>query len=153
MPRWLYQPWRKFHMCLATLCYNLWVLILIFIMESQKWGQPLFWEIFSTSTNALKNCWIMSTQTQSMGILLQYQLLKHMNIFQNMQETKDGLNKFSSIRQVERRKIRWPWHNNCLSICLRNMKMKQFLPLLNVGCLSALSWIQNQFLPWLMIPI
>ena len=41
-------------------------------------------------------------------------------------------------RQVERRKTRWPWHNTCNIICLRNMKMKQFLPLLNVGCLSAL---------------
>ena len=40
--------------------------------------------------------------------------------------------------QVERRKIRWPWHNTRQSICLRNMKMKQFLLLLNVVCLSTL---------------
>ena len=58
--------------------------------------------------------------------------------FEDLQETKSGLTKSFFIRQVERRKIRWPWHNTCNIICLRNMKMKQFLPLLNVGCLSAL---------------
>ena len=80
----------------------------------------------------------MSTQNQSMFIFLQYQLLTPMNRFQDLQETKSGFKKFFSITQVERRKISWPWHNNCQSICLINMKMKQNLPLLNVGCLFTL---------------
>ena len=123
---WPYQLWRKFRMCIATLCYNLWVLILIFLMESQKWGQPLFWEIFTTSVNALKIRWSVSTQIQSMGIFLQYQLLTPMNHFHELKGTKTGLTKFLSICQAERSKIRWPWHNTCKSICLRNMKMKIF---------------------------
>ena len=60
------------------------------------------------------------------------------DFFQGLQETKSGLTKFFSICQEERRKIRWSWRNTCQSICLINMKMNQFLPLINVGFLSAL---------------
>ena len=49
--------------------------------------------------------------------------------------------KFFSIRQLESKKIMWPWHNICKRICLRNMKMKQFLPLLIVVYLSVLPLI------------
>ena len=80
----------------------------------------------------------MSTQNQSIGILLQYQFLTHRNHFQELQETKDGLKLFFSVRQVERRKLRWPWHSTCQSICLRNMNMKQFFLFIDVGRLSAL---------------
>ena len=147
------QTWRKFCMCLATLFYNLWVLILIFLMESQKWGHKLFWERLSASINALKICQSIPTQNQSMATFLQYWLLTPMNIYQELQETKAGLTKFFSIHQVERSKIRWPWHNTCQSICLRNMNMKQFLPLLNVGCLLEIPWSHNNFLQLLMMPI
>ena len=51
------------------------VLALIFLMELQKWGKPLFWKVFSASIYAPKICWSMSTQTQIMGILLQYHIL------------------------------------------------------------------------------
>ena len=76
---WLYQLQRRICMCLAIPCYNLWIWILIFLMESPKWGQPLFLEILYASINALKICWSMSQKNQSMGILLQYQLLTHRN--------------------------------------------------------------------------
>ena len=39
MEVWMYQIRRKLRMCIATLCYNLWVLILIVLMESEKQGQ------------------------------------------------------------------------------------------------------------------
>ena len=80
----------------------------------------------------------MSTKTQIIGILLQYQILTPSNRFQELQYTKARLKKFSFICQVERRKIRSPWHNTCQSIRLKNIKMKQFLPLIDVGCLSEL---------------
>ena len=57
---------------------------------------------------------------------------------QELQEIKTGLTKFLSIHLVVGRKIRCLWHNICQSIFLRNMMMKQFLPLLNVGYLSEL---------------
>ena len=153
MTRWLYQMWRNFCMCQATLCYNLWVLVLIFLIELQKWGQLLFWERFSASINALKTRWSMSTQTQSMVIFLQYELLTPRNHFQVLQETKAGLTNFYSVFQVEIRKIRWPWHNTCQSMCLINMNMKPFVTLIDVGFLSALPWIHNQLLIMLLIPI
>ena len=59
-------------------------------------------------------------------------------LFKHLQDTKPGLTKFLFIRYAERRKIRWQWHNTCQIVCLRNMKMKQLFPLLNLGCLSAL---------------
>ena len=145
--------WRKFHMGLATSSLNIWVLIVIFLKESQRLCKPLFKERLSTSTNTLKIRWSMIIQTQSTGILLQYYILTTGNHFKEMQDKKAGMTKFFYIRQVERSKIRWPWHNTCQSICLRNMKMKQFLPLLNMGCLSENPLIHNQFLPWLMMSI
>ena len=68
----------------------------------------------------------MSTQNQSMGILFQCQILTPRNRFKELQDTSYGLEKFFSVGQVERRKIRWPWHNTCKSICLINMKMNSF---------------------------
>ena len=66
---------------------------------------------------------------------------------------KGWFEKIFSICQVERRKIRVPWHNICQSICLRYMNMKQCLPIINMGFLSVLPRIQNQLLKWLMMPI
>ena len=73
------------------------------------------------------------------GHLVAIPAYDNQDFFQDLQETKSGLTKFLSICNVERRKIGWPWYNKYQSICLRNMKMKQFLPLLNVGFLSALT--------------
>ena len=57
---------------------------------------------------------------------------------------KGWVEKLFYIHQVVRRKIRCPWYNTCQSICLINMKMKPFLPLLNVVWLSALPWSHNR---------
>ena len=80
----------------------------------------------------------MSTKTKIMVIVLQYQLLTTRNSFQVLQETKAGLTKFFSFCQVERSKIRLPWHNTCQSICLININMKPFVTLIDVGFLAAL---------------
>ena len=73
------------------------------------------------------------------GHLVAIPAYDNQDFFQDLQKTRSGLTKFLSICNVERRKIGWPWYNKYQSICLRNMKMKQFLPLLNVGFLSALT--------------
>ena len=46
--------------------------------------------------------------------------------FSRDERCKGSVDKVFSICQSENGKIRWPWHNTCQSICLRNMKMKQF---------------------------
>ena len=135
--------WSKLRMFVATLFCNLCVLVLVFLMESQKWGQPLFGERLYASINALKIRWSMSIKIQSMGIFFQYQILPPINSFQDLQETNSGLTKFCSICQMSRSKIRWPRHNTCQSIRLIHKKMNKFLTPLNVGCLSALLWSQN----------
>ena len=45
-------------------------------------------------------------KTSGYGILLQYQLLTHKNIFQEMKDTKAGLIELFSIFEVESRKKR-----------------------------------------------
>ena len=44
----------------------------------------------------------MSTQTESMGIFLQYQIMTSRNLFQQLKEIKSWLKKFFSVHQVER---------------------------------------------------
>ena len=86
----LLHMWSKFHICLANLCCNLWVLVLLFLMELSKFGQLLFQEILSASTN--KNV---------IDFFLQYHILPRRNHFQYLQETKAGLKKCCSIYQVQ----------------------------------------------------
>ena len=50
-----------------------------------------------------------------------------------MLDTRAGLMKLFCICQMEKRKTMWPWHNTCQSICLRNMKMKQFFAAYQCG--------------------